>query len=71
MVIDTVWDGMLPCGGRCGGVDSPRSPRCTGTGAQVDMGAGHFSASDRYKYLKERAFELAFVCDQLALPPKA
>lgn len=38
---------------------------------QVDMGAGHFSASDRYKYLKERAFELAFVCDQLALPPKA
>jgi oligopeptidase B len=37
----------------------------------VDMGAGHFSASDRYKYLKERAFELAFVCDQLALPPKA
>lgn len=26
---------------------------------------GHFSASDRYKYLKEAAFELAVVLDQI------
>eukprot|EP00959_Pyramimonas_sp_CCMP1952_P199184 4166238-Pyramimonas_sp.AAC.2 len=37
---------------------------------QTDMGAGHFSASDRYKHLKERAFELAFVLDQLGLADK-
>jgi oligopeptidase B len=34
------------------------------------MGAGHFSASDRYKHLKERAFELAYVLDQLGLANK-
>eukprot|EP00611_Tribonema_gayanum_P013667 TRINITY_DN2470_c0_g3_i2.p3 TRINITY_DN2470_c0_g3~~TRINITY_DN2470_c0_g3_i2.p3 ORF type:complete len:356 (-),score=125.94 TRINITY_DN2470_c0_g3_i2:450-1517(-) len=32
---------------------------------KIDMSAGHFSASDRYKYLQERAFEFAFVLDQL------
>lgn len=32
---------------------------------KLDMSAGHFSASDRYKYLRERSFELAFVLDQL------
>jgi len=37
---------------------------------KTDMGAGHFSASDRYKHLKERAFELAFVLDQLGLADK-
>jgi len=34
---------------------------------KIDMSSGHFSASDRYKYLRERAFELAFVLDQLGL----
>jgi protease II len=29
------------------------------------MSAGHFSASDRYKYLKEKAFDYAFLLDQL------
>jgi oligopeptidase B len=31
------------------------------------MSAGHFSASDRYKYLKEKAFDYAFILDQLGL----
>jgi len=34
---------------------------------KVDMEAGHFSASDRYKYLKEAAFDYAFLLDQLGL----
>jgi protease II len=25
------------------------------------MGSGHFSASDRYKYIKETAFEYSFI----------
>lgn len=29
------------------------------------MSAGHFSASDRYKHMKEQAFEYAFVLDVL------
>lgn len=35
--------------------------------AQVDMGSGHFSASDRYKYLRERAFVYSFLLDQLGI----
>jgi oligopeptidase B len=31
------------------------------------MTSGHFSASDRYKYLKELAFDYAFLLDQLGL----
>lgn len=34
---------------------------------QVDMGSGHFSASDRYRYLRERAFVYSFVLDQLGI----
>ena len=34
---------------------------------KIDMSAGHFSASDRYKYLKEKAFDYAFVLDQVGL----
>jgi oligopeptidase B len=34
---------------------------------KIDMAAGHFSASDRYKYLKEKAFDYAFILDQLGL----
>jgi len=34
---------------------------------KIDMAAGHFSASDRYKYLKELAFDYAFLLDQLGL----
>eukprot|EP00172_Hildenbrandia_rubra_P000493 Plantae.Rhodophyta-Hildenbrandia_rubra.ctg12438.p1 GENE.Plantae.Rhodophyta-Hildenbrandia_rubra.ctg12438~~Plantae.Rhodophyta-Hildenbrandia_rubra.ctg12438.p1 ORF type:complete len:769 (-),score=97.93 Plantae.Rhodophyta-Hildenbrandia_rubra.ctg12438:1610-3916(-) len=35
---------------------------------KVDLNAGHFSTSDRYHYLKERAFELAFILEQLGAP---
>ena len=34
---------------------------------KMDMTSGHFSASDRYKYLKEMSFEYAFLLDQLGL----
>ena len=34
---------------------------------KMDLTAGHFSASDRYKYLKELSFDYAFLLDQLAL----
>ena len=34
---------------------------------KTDLEAGHFSASDRYKYLKELAFDYAFLLDQLGL----
>lgn len=34
---------------------------------KVDLEAGHFSASDRYKYLKELSFDYAFLFDQLGL----
>ncbi|KAL7543122.1 hypothetical protein ACHAXR_012546 [Thalassiosira sp. AJA248-18] len=32
---------------------------------KMDMDSGHFSASDRYKYLRELAFEYAFLLDTL------
>lgn len=32
---------------------------------KCEMGAGHFSASDRYRFLKERAFDYAFLVDSL------
>ena len=34
---------------------------------KTDMSAGHFSASDRYKYIKETAFEYSFIIDQIAV----
>ena len=34
---------------------------------KMDMSAGHFSASDRYKYLKELSFDYAFLLDHLGL----
>ena len=34
---------------------------------KTDLASGHFSASDRYKYLRELAFEYAFMLDQLGL----
>jgi len=34
---------------------------------KIDLTAGHFSASDRYKYLKELSFDYAFLLDQLGL----
>jgi oligopeptidase B len=33
---------------------------------KTDLSSGHFSASDRYKYIKESAFEYAFIVHQLA-----
>mmetsp|Transcript_17630 Transcript_17630/g.71246 ORF Transcript_17630/g.71246 Transcript_17630/m.71246 type:complete len:92 (-) Transcript_17630:532-807(-) len=32
---------------------------------KMDLASGHFSASDRYKLYRERAFELTFLLDQL------
>lgn len=32
---------------------------------KTDLEAGHFSASDRYKYLRELAFDYSFLLDQL------
>jgi oligopeptidase B len=32
---------------------------------KTDMSSGHFSASDRYKFLRETAFEYAFILDQI------
>ena len=34
---------------------------------KTDMSSGHFSASDRYKYLKEEAFTFAWVLERLGL----
>lgn len=34
---------------------------------KTEMSSGHFSASDRYKYLKERAFEYTFLLNELNL----
>jgi protease II len=34
---------------------------------KTDMGAGHFSLSDRYLYLREKAFAYAFVLDSLGV----
>ena len=33
---------------------------------KTDMSSGHFSASDRYKFLKETAFEYAFIVNELS-----
>ena len=43
--------------------DDSSGPVCL----KIDMTAGHFSASDRYKYLKELSFDYAFLLDQLGL----
>ena len=32
---------------------------------KMDLSSGHFSASDRYHYLREKAFDLAFLLDQV------
>ncbi|CAK4497487.1 unnamed protein product [Aphanomyces euteiches] len=34
---------------------------------KMDMEAGHFSASDRYYFLKEKAIEISFLLDKLHL----
>jgi oligopeptidase B len=34
---------------------------------KIDLGAGHFSASDRYKYLEEKAFAYTFLLEQLGV----
>jgi len=34
---------------------------------KMDLESGHFSASDRYKYLREKAWEQAYVLDKLGL----
>ena len=37
---------------------------------KVDLDSGHFSASDKYKYLRELAFTYAFMLDQLNIEVK-
>ena len=32
---------------------------------KMDLAAGHFSASDRYRYLRELAFDYAWLLDQM------
>ena len=44
-----------------------QSPESGPVCVKMDMSAGHFSASDRYKYLKELAFDYAFLLDQVGL----
>jgi len=34
---------------------------------KLDLDVGHFSASDRYRYYRERAFDMSFMLDQLGL----
>jgi oligopeptidase B len=34
---------------------------------KIETSAGHFSASDRYKYLRESAFDYAFLLNQVGL----
>ena len=34
---------------------------------KIELSAGHFSASDRYKYLRELSFDYAFLLDQHGL----
>jgi oligopeptidase B len=34
---------------------------------KTDMGAGHFSYSDRYAYLKEKSFDFAWLCGALGV----
>ncbi len=36
---------------------------------KMDLDAGHFSASDRYKYIREKAYDQAIVLDKLGLAP--
>ena len=37
---------------------------------KTDMSSGHFSASDRYKHIKEMAFEYAFILEQIGATKK-
>ena len=46
--------------------DKLRGPVCL----KIETSAGHFSASDRYKYLRELAFDWAFILEQLGLAAK-
>ena len=45
------------------GQGSESGPVCL----KLELSAGHFSASDRYKYLRELAFDYAFLLDQRGL----
>lgn len=36
---------------------------------KMDLDSGHFSASDRYHYLREKAVDIAYILDQLNLAP--
>ena len=44
-----------------------QSPESGPVALKCELSAGHFSASDRYKRLKELSFDYAFLLDQLGL----
>lgn len=56
-------------GGSNGGNNdaSASNPKPSVVCCKIDMTAGHFSASDRYKYLRELSFDFAFLLDQVGL----
>ena len=35
--------------------------------AKFDLDSGHFSASDRYRWIREKSYDQAFVLDKLGL----
>jgi protease II len=37
---------------------------------ETDLSSGHFSASDRYKDIKHRSFEMSFIIDQITPPDR-
>ena len=39
--------------------------------AKFDIDSGHFSASDRYKYIREKCYDQSYVLDKLGLSKKA
>ena len=47
-----------------------RTLQAEGSGAVVakfDLDSGHFSASDRYRWIREKSYDQAFVLDKLGL----
>jgi oligopeptidase B len=47
-----------------------RATQAEGSGlvvAKFDLDSGHFSASDRYKWISEKSYDQAFVLDKLGL----
>jgi oligopeptidase B len=50
-----------------GGAGGPPAAAASNVCLKIDTAAGHFSASDRYKYLRELSFDYAFLLDEVGL----